>query len=49
MRKNNFDLIYIYVVFVISAMKILTTSLEGKSDQPVPPWIEAKVNHYLIN
>ena len=47
--KKNFDPIYVYVFFVNSAMKTLTTSLEGKSDQHVPRWIEVKVSHYIIN
>ena len=30
-------------------MKTVTTTLEGKSNQHVPQWIEAKVSHYLMN
>ena len=45
----DFDVIYVYVIFVTSAMKTITSSLDGMSDQPTPRWIEAKVSHYLIN
>ena len=47
--KKDFDVIYVYVIFVTNAMKTLTSSLEGMYDQPTPRWIEANVSNYLIN
>ena len=48
-QHNHFYLIYVNVILETSAMKTLTTTLEGKLDQPVPRWIEPNVCHYFIN
>ena len=37
-----------YNYFETSAMKTLTSTLEGKADQPVPRWLEPKVCNYFF-
>ncbi|KAG5052091.1 Aconitate hydratase, cytoplasmic [Glycine soja] len=39
---NSFILVYTLIFFLTSAMKTLKTTLDGKTDQVVPQWIEVK-------
>ena len=39
--------IYMVVcIFFTSAMKTITSSFEGMSNQPTPRWVEPKVSNY---
>ena len=47
--EKDFNVVYVFIIFVTSSMKTITNTFEGMSDQPAPQWIEPKVSNYLIN